>query len=123
MARMNAFQHAAQIWSVLVWAACSRQTLTYDILGRLIGIPQFGLGQHLAPIQSFCLLHDLPPLTSLVVTEAGSPGLGFTAAEQIPKAQAEVFKFDWLEKVKAPTPDELKDAAAKRPSNGIAPMV
>lgn len=116
---MNTFQHAAQIWSVLVWAACSRQTVTYDILGKLIGIPHFGLGRHLEPIQSFCLLHDLPALTSLVVTEAGSPGPGFSAAEQIPKAQAEVFKFDWLATVKAPTPDDLKDAAQKRPSNGI----
>ena len=63
---MNVYQHAAQIWSLLVWAARSRQTLTYEILAKLINIPQFRLGPHLEPIQSFCLLNDLPPLTCLV---------------------------------------------------------
>ena len=120
---MNTYQHAAQIWSVLVWAARSRQTLTYDLLGKLIGVPHFGLGPHLEPIQSFCLLNGLPALTSLVVTEAGIPGSGFTAAEQVPKAQAEVFRFDWLGTVKAPTSDELKNAVEKRPSNGILQSV
>jgi hypothetical protein len=91
---MNVYQHAAQIWSLLVWAARSRQTLTYEILAKLINIPQFRLGPHLEPIQSFCLLNDLPPLTCLVVTEAGIPGPGFIAADEIPKAHAEVFKFD-----------------------------
>jgi hypothetical protein len=119
---MNIFQHAAQIWSVLVWCATCRQTLTYEILGKLIGIPPRGLGQHLEPVQSFCLLHGLPPLTSLVVREGGLPGGGFTAADaaKIPQAHAEVFKFNWLDnpEVKAPNPELLKDAAQKMPSNG-----
>lgn len=119
---MNIYQHAAQIWSVLVWAANCRQTLTYDILGKLIGIPPRGLGQHLEPVQSYCLLNGLPPLTSLVVREGGLPGVGFTAADaaRLPQAHAEVFKFDWLgnPNAKAPTPEQLKEAAQTQPSNG-----
>jgi len=41
---MEANERAAQIWSVLAWAATSRQVLTYRILGKLIGVPARGLG-------------------------------------------------------------------------------
>src|SRR5262249_5163301 len=41
--RMNAFQRARQIWSLLSLAARNRQVLTYDIVGRLIGMPRQGL--------------------------------------------------------------------------------
>ncbi|MDP3786148.1 MAG: hypothetical protein Q8R05_01120 [Candidatus Omnitrophota bacterium] len=60
----------------------------------------------------------LPPLTILVVSEeTGMPGEGFIAASDIPKTQMEVFAFDWLNRM-TPSPDDLKDAAIKRPSNG-----
>ena len=118
---MTIYQHAAQIWSVLVWAARCRQTLTYELLGKLIGIPPFGLGRHLEPVQSYCVLNKLPPLTSLVVQNSGFPGVGFTAADaaKVPQAQAEVFDFDWLSNLKAPTPEQLQQAVMKLPSNGV----
>jgi hypothetical protein len=109
-------QRAAQIWPVLVLAATNRQVLTYTLLGKLIGVPGRGLGHLLEPIQSYCLMKDLPPLTILVVSEdTGLPGSGFTAAGDIPRTQSEVFRFRWLE-LQAPTEDELKSAVDQRPS-------
>ena len=107
--------------SGLFYAASHRQTLTYDILGRLIGVPRFGLVQPLEPIQSFCLIHNLPPLTVLVVNQRGRPGEGFIAAPTATDVLAEqerVFGHDWLEEHK-PSPEELRQAAVERPSCGI----
>src|SRR5947209_16378988 len=76
------FERAIQIWSILGFAARSRQVLTYGILARMVGILPHHLGQFLEPVQSYCLLHGLPPLTAIVVQEStGLPGLGFTASE------------------------------------------
>jgi len=113
---MDVSHRAAQIWSVLAWAATSRQVLTYKILGRLIGVPPRGLGQLLEPVQSYCLVHSLPPLTILVVREdTGLPSSGFTAAQDIPKTQLAVFQHDWLN-TGAPSPEALAAAASQRPS-------
>jgi len=113
---MEASERAAQIWSVLAWAATSRQVLTYKILGRLIGVPAHGLGHLLEPVQSYCLVRGLPPLTILVVSEdSGLPSSGFTAAADISKTQLSVFQHDWLE-TGAPSPEELAAALAQRPS-------
>lgn len=110
-------ERAAQIWSVLAWAAHDRQVLTYDIVSRLIGVPPVGLGQLLEPIQSYCLVNRLPPLTILVVrSDTGLPGVGFVAAQDIPRTQLDVFSYDWLEHG-APSPEQLEEAARQRPSN------
>ena len=77
---MTVYERAAQIWPLLSYAATHRQTLTYDILGKLIGVPRFGLGKQLEPIQSYCLIHNLPPLTVLVVNQSGRPSEGFIAS-------------------------------------------
>ena len=75
---MEVSERAAQIWSVLAWAATNRQVLSYSILGKLIGVPARGLGHLLEPVQLYCLLHGLPPLTILVVSEdTGLPSSGF----------------------------------------------
>jgi hypothetical protein len=114
---MRASERAAQIWSVLALAASNRQVLTYDIVSKLTGVPRQGLGRLLEPIQSYCLLHKLPPLTILVVrSESGLPGSGFVAAEDIPRTQLRVFSFDWLERG-APSPEELEEAVQRLPSN------
>jgi len=112
-------ERSLQIWSVLALAAKNRQVLTYDILAKLIGVPRPGLGQLLEPIQSYCMLNELPPLTILVVSEeTGMPGEGFIAAQDIPKTQMQVFTFDWFTHG-APSPEALNDAVIQRPSNGI----
>lgn len=94
---MTRNQRAAQLWSLLALTATNRQVLTYEMVARLIGVPRAGLGPLLDPIHQYCLSHDLPPLTVVVVSEqSGTPGAGFSAAEDIPRAQIQVFAHDWL---------------------------
>lgn len=105
---MTKYERAAQLWSVLALAARNRQILTYDIAARLTGLPRPGVGPMLAPIQDYCVKHQLPPLTILVVSEAsGLPGEGFIAAEDIPRNQALVFGYDWHTHG-APSPAEFE---------------
>lgn len=116
---MNLNDRAAQIWSVLALAANNHQVLTYNMIAKLTGMARAGLGACLEPIQSYCMVHDLPPLTILVVSEnSGLPGVGFIAAQDIPKAQQEVFKYDWLAHG-GPSPDKFEQALKERPSNGV----
>jgi hypothetical protein len=120
---MQAHERAAQIWSVLALAAHNRQILTYPMLSKLVGVPAPGLGQLLEPIQSYCIVNDLPPLTILMVkTDSGLPGAGFIAANDIPRVQQQVFAHDWLEK-SAPSPDDFAHAVTQRPSNGLPAAV
>jgi hypothetical protein len=117
---MTQYERAAQIWSVLAWAATNRQELTYDIVGRLIGVPRQGLGRLLEPIQSYCLVRGIPPLTLLVVSEVnGQPSPGFTATQQLPEERQRVFGFHWLDHP-APPPELLEQAVQQQPSNGLA---
>ncbi len=104
---MTREERAAQIWPLLVFAATNRQLLTYDLVARMIGVPRPAVGGFLEPIQAYCLDNELPALTSLVVSDiTGLPGTGFIADVDVPKAQAEVFKFDWLD-LKAPMPEDF----------------
>ena len=49
--------------------------MTYGMLAKLIGVPAAALGKLLEPIQSYCIVERLPPLTILVVRqETGLPG-------------------------------------------------
>ncbi|HEX8616124.1 MAG TPA: hypothetical protein VF911_00950 [Thermoanaerobaculia bacterium] len=116
---MNLVHRAAQIWPLLTLAASLRLTLTYKRVGELIGAPPVALGDWMEPIQSYCLVHRLPPLTVLVVGESdGMPGTGFVGAVDVPRAQAAVFRHDWV-RTPVPKPEELALAVAQRPSNGI----
>ena len=115
---MTKSERAAQIWPILTLCASRRQTLTYDNLGRLIGVLRPGLGQLLEPIQSFCILNKLPPLTALVVSDVdGLPGSGFIGADHVPSAQARVFNHDWW-RMTPPDSAALEAAAGKLPSSG-----
>jgi hypothetical protein len=101
-------------------AARNRQNMTYAMLARLTGMATSGLGAMLEPIQSYCILNNLPPLTVLVVqTESGLPGSGFTgaAASDLAAAQSQVFAFDWLAHGN-PGPILLEEAAYLQPSCG-----
>ena len=116
---MNLEHRAAQIWPLLTFAASLRLTLTYKRVGELIGAPPVALGGWLEPIQSYCLVQGLPPLTVLVVGESdGMPGTGFVGAVDVPAAQATVFRHDWV-RTPVPKPADLARALAQRPSNGI----
>lgn len=118
---MTREERAIQIWPLLTFAASLRMTLTYRRLGELIGAGPMSLGGWLEPIQSYCLVKDLPPLTVLVVRDSdGMPGSGFVAAEAtaVPEAQTTVFRFDWTS-MPPPKPNELARALVERPSNGV----
>src|SRR5690606_8942959 len=116
---MRIVERAAQVWPVLALAARSRQILTYDIVAQLTGVARQGLGPILEPIQSYCLLKRLPALTVLVVKkDTGLPGIGFNAAEMIPREQLRVFEHDWLANG-CPTPEAFEAAVSDLPSNGI----
>src|SRR5258708_25374870 len=108
---MNNYERALQGWSILALAARNQQILSYRTVEELTGVPRVGVGQFLGPIQSYCRRNNLPPLTAIVVAEeTGLPREGFTAATDIPAAQARVFVFDWLSRG-APSVAELEQAS------------
>lgn len=115
---MTTNERAAQIWPVLAYAAAHHQVIEYDKLGQLIGVPRQGIGQLLEPIQSYCLVHEHPALTVLVVSgRTGIPGTGFFAAQDVPGEQMRVFKTIWSD-IGCPTPEEFAAAAKEVPPNG-----
>jgi hypothetical protein len=117
---MKISERAWQAWSLLAFAARNRQTLTYEILAKLTGMHTAGIGAVLEPIQSYCMLNGLPALSALVVNKAtGLPGVGFIAAEDVPREFVRIFEHDWLA-VGCPSPDALAEAVRRQPSNGIS---
>ncbi len=117
---MKRVETARAVWSLLTLAALNRQTLTYQRLSKLIGVARSDLGRLLEPIQSYCILSSLPPLTSLVVeTRTGKPGDGFIAASDLPQAQAETFAYDWLAQP-VPQPGDFQKAIEALPSCGLS---
>ena len=117
---MRSPERAAQLWSILALSARNRQTLTYDLAGRLIGVPRAALGSLLEPIQSYCLIQELPPLTALVVSaETGLPGSGYSAPGEVPRMQQRVYGYDWVAHG-CPNPEAFEAAVKARPSNGVA---
>lgn len=117
---MSRLEQTACIWPLLVFAALNRRVLTYDLLARLIDAPATDLGRLLEPIQSHCILKGLPPLTSIVVdARTGLPGEGFIAADDVPRAQAETFRFDWLAGP-VPSREDYRQAVRQLPSLGLS---
>ena len=116
---MKASERSTQIWAVLAWAARSRQNITYSQLAQATGAFTGGLGGWLEPIQSYCIINELPPITVLVVQqESGMPGSGFIGASagELAKAQARVFAYNWLEHGN-PGAEKFEQAAKQAPSN------
>jgi hypothetical protein len=113
-------ERASQAWPLLALAAGNRQTLTYELVGKLTSMHPAGVGSVLEPIQSYCILKDLPPLSALVVNKAtGLPGPGFVAAADAPQAFVRVFEHDWLSNG-CPSPEGFAEALRQLPSNGVA---
>ena len=117
---MKRAETALAFWSVLTLSATKRQTVTYQLLSQLIGVPRNSLGRLLEPIQSYCILSSLPPLTSIVVeARTGVPGDGFIAASNLPQAQADTFAHDWLNQP-VPRPQDFQKAMDTLPSCGLS---
>jgi hypothetical protein len=114
---MTRAERAAQLWPLLAWAATNRQTLTYDIVARLIGLVRPSLGGFLEPIQSYCLINNLPPLTVLVVSGTdGRPGPGNIQSDNPLAAFIAVFSHNWLD-TRAPSAEALDEAVVRNPTN------
>jgi putative restriction endonuclease len=113
---MTREERAQQLWSILVLAARNRQVLIYDMVGKACGVPAAALGDFLRPVQQYCTKNDLPPLTSIIVSqETGLPGGGCLVAPQdLPRAHINVFAKEWLA-VTAPTAQQFAAAYARAP--------
>jgi hypothetical protein len=97
VAEMTTYERALQIYQVLIAAAHSRQTLTYELVGRLIGVPGRGLGRHLVHILRYCEQNELPPLTVLIVKKGvGRPGTGFTTSDDANRDRERVYTHPWF---------------------------
>lgn len=92
----KSIQLAYKIWPKLMILAEHRQTTTYKDLGALLGVTGQALrslGYPLDPIRYYCLQHDLPPLSALVVRkDSGLPGSGADADEM---DIDQVYAFNW----------------------------
>ena len=117
---MSRFDQALRLWPLMVMAAGNRQVLNYDQLAKLIGASESDLGRLLEPIQSYCILKGLPPLTSILVdARTGLPREGFIAADNVPRAQADTFRFDW-NGVPLPSREDYREAVQQLPSLGLS---
>lgn len=106
-------QRAAQIWPLLAWCALHRQTITYEEVGALIGVPPVGLGGFLDAIDAYCVGKGLPRLAALVVSKKTNvPSLGFHSPEDgtLGELHARAFTWNWLE-AESPTPEAFASLA------------
>lgn len=117
---MTKYERAHQLWSILTRAAQSGKTLTYDDVSKESGIVRQGVGGCLGPIQSYCKVNNLPPLTIIVIKKSGLPGKGFNAVpkEDFDTGLQQVFDEDW-KKVKIPSSQKLEDAYNASPDTAL----
>ena len=107
---------AVQAWQILINKAMNRQTVTYQGLSRLMyGKSAAGvLASILGHIAFYCIDHDLPPLTSIVVGKRrGTPG------EEIPidpatldQEREKVYQRDWYD-IYPPSEAKLSTASSR----------
>ena len=77
---MKKNEAALLVWPLLVDAARHKKTITYAGLSNAIGTHWRAMRHPLSVIQDYCIQHNLPPLTALVVLQQqGIPGRGFIA--------------------------------------------
>jgi hypothetical protein len=107
---MEDFERAAQVYSVPAYGSSQQRLISYEHLEAFIGVPARGFGRSLDILQQYCIGHDLPRLTSLVIVQAtGRPGEGYLLApgSTVEQDQARTFVFDWIGHG-APSLDELR---------------
>ncbi|HZO88969.1 MAG TPA: hypothetical protein VFB38_11580 [Chthonomonadaceae bacterium] len=94
---MTTYERAIQIYQVLICAARNRQILTYELLGKLIGVPAFSLGSHLEHLLCYFKDNNLPPLTVLVgLKSGGKPGSGMTSSQGPDADREKVYAHNWF---------------------------
>lgn len=106
---------AVQAWFILVGAAMNRQTLTYEGLSLLMYRRKAAgvLDRILDHIAFYCIDHDLPPLTSIVVgKKRGAPGGDIPIdLNHIDTERERVYTTDWYN-IYPPSEDDLSSALA-----------
>ena len=103
---------AVQIWQILISKAANKQLITYGELAEIMGFQGSTVLAHpLGHIMVYCEANELPPLTSLVINQGGSPGDGLSTLknyESNDAARMEVFKTEWY-KIIPPSANDYKD--------------
>ena len=107
---------AVQAWQILVSKAMNRQTLTYEQLSilmfrrRAAGVLDATVGH----IAFYCIGHELPPLTSIVVGKhRGRPGTDIPIdLSSLDADREKVHGFDWFG-IRPPSDDELAVAYSR----------
>ena len=94
---MTREERALQIWQVLIGAAHNRQTLTYEMLDRLIEMGgTIVLSNPLDLVAQHCQRNNLPPLTVLVVgKQSGEPGGGYPVEQSVSADRERVYGYPW----------------------------
>ncbi|WP_157270696.1 hypothetical protein [Azohydromonas aeria] len=103
---------ALQAWQYLIARAANRQIVRYKELRDLMDYPNDNpLAGILGCVAYYCMQHDLPPLTVIVVNRHGEPGGGFPipAGATIGQLREDVFEYPWF-KLMPPTIDEFAEA-------------
>lgn len=99
MGQINQYERAMRAWVVLAEVAAARGVITYGDLAAKLGVTNPKACRYfLDPIQSYCLINQIPPLTILVVTKGKKkPGVGFIAhdTEALNEGMAQVWGYDW----------------------------
>lgn len=94
---INQAERAFLAWPILTSHAQKRKTITYKELGDSIGIHHRVVRYVLGLIQNYCLEEKLPPLTILIVNQAGVPGSGFIAwdVDDYDEGFNKVTEYNW----------------------------
>lgn len=108
------YEKAWQVFPVLRLAARQRTTITYGDLATACGGISL-MGRFLGPIQAYCEVEGLPPITVLVVNEhTGEPGDGYRPRKTVALDREAVYNHNWFPrwagKRLAPTAKELEQA-------------
>lgn len=105
---MTSYERAVQVYQALIACADERRIITYELLGKKIGVPARSLGAFLGHIAKHCEKNGLPPLTILAVqTRSGKPGEGFKSFEDLPQDRERVFNYNWY-RLRPLTIEDLK---------------
>lgn len=115
---------AWKIWPLLTFAARKQTILSYEDIQSFTGLATVSVGPiGLGPIAAYCMIHNLPVLTCVVVKrETGLPGEGLLShipKEDIPAEQHRCFVFDWANQTK-PTVEQLRTADEVKFGKGTA---
>jgi|GraSoiStandDraft_57_1057295.scaffolds.fasta_scaffold487560_2 hypothetical protein len=118
---MEREEWAWRSWPLLAFAAKLHVILTYKDVEDLTGMDRRGVGPNCCgPIAAYCMINNLPVLSSLVVGKDGLPEDGLTKhipAKDIPAEQWKCFRRDWGNQAK-PTVEQLRSAYEEKFGKG-----